>query len=399
VKRHLSGVVVALVVIGSGVLGSACDITPPAASVNGSTISTATLNSQLHALQSTQAGGCLLQLENASLSPSAVEGQGGSGTYTMAFTNAVLDNQVGDLLAQEYAASKGITVSSSDLTTAQSDFEATLDGEISQQVQNAESEGTLSSCQDPATGQAISGQELLTGLPADVAAAQVRNQAVDEKLLARGADLSARAVANYYAGNKAQFTQSCVSRIVTDTEAHADQILAQLNAGASFAAVAKASSLDTQTAASGGSLGCDYTQAQVEQALQQQTITAGQPIAPVQDTSTGQWVIYEVTSQSVEPLSAASSVARRELLEGTTNVNRVSKEIVAFAHHSDVSVDPQYGSWSALTIIPPIGPPPRYLLGAVSGAASTPTSPPLDVNGPTSTGTGSAGSSSTPSGS
>ena len=51
---------------------------------------------------------------------------------------------MGDLLAEQYAASKGITVSSSDLTTAQTDLESTLDGEINQAVEQAESEGTLS---------------------------------------------------------------------------------------------------------------------------------------------------------------------------------------------------------------------------------------------------------------
>jgi len=135
------------------------------------------------------------------------------------------------------------------------------------------------------------------------------------------------------------------------------------------AAVAQANSLDSRTAANGGTLGCTYTEAQVEQALQVQSVTAGQPIAPVQDSTTGQWIIYEVTSQAVAPLSAASPLARRELLQSTANVNRVSREIVAFARTSDVSVDPQYGTWDRLTVVPPVAPPSRYLLGAVSGQA------------------------------
>ena len=157
-----------------------------------------------------------------------------------------------------------------------------------------------------------------------------------QKLRAHGADLSDAAVAAYYNANLAQFTTSCVSVIVTDTQAHADQLVAQINAGASFESVAKASSLDSRTAANGGSLGCSYTEAQVEQSLQVQSVTAGQPIAPVQDSSTGQWIIYEVTSQTVAPLSAAGSLARRELLQSTANINRVNKEIVAFARSSDV---------------------------------------------------------------
>jgi parvulin-like peptidyl-prolyl isomerase len=366
VKRQLTGAVVAVAVLATGVLASACDITPPAASANGSTISTADLNTQLRTLETTTAGGCLLQLQDPQLASSSGQGAGGPGTYSMTFTNAVLNNQVGDLLAEQFAASKGITLSSPDLDTAKSDLQATLNGEIGAAVQQASASGALSFCQD-ATGAAISGATLLGDLPSSVASAQIRNQAVDEKLLARGADLSPAAVAAYYRANLAQFTTACVSLIATDTEAHANQLVAQINGGASFADVAKANSLDSQTAANGGSLGCTYTQAQVEQALQVQSVTPGQPIAPVQDSTNGEWIIYEVTSQTVAPLSAASPVARRELLQSTANVNRVSREIVAFARTSDVSVDPQYGTWKRLTVVPPVAPPSRYLLGAVSG--------------------------------
>jgi hypothetical protein len=309
----------------------------------------------------------------------------------MTFANAVLNNQVGDLLAEQFAASKGITVTPADLDTAKSDFVSTLDGEISSAVQQSESEGTISFCQD-ASGASITGAALLAGLPSDLRTAQIRNQAVDEKLLAHGADLSPAAVAAYYDANQALFTQACVSVIATDTQAHAEQLVAEINGGTSFADVAKANSLDSQTAANGGALGCDYTVSQVEQALQVQSLTPGQPIAPVQDSSTGQWIIYEVTSQTVEPLSAAASVARRELLQATDNVNRVSREIVAFARSSDVSVDPRYGTWKRLAIVPPVAPPSRYLLTAVSGQ------PPLTVRTPSGVGgvgTGGAAPSST----
>ena len=111
VKRQLSGAVAALAVITSGALASACQVTPTAASAAGASISVDSLNTQLHTLETTVAGGCLLQLENANLTTLVGEGTGGPGTYSMTFTNAVLNNQVGDLLAQQFAASKGITVS------------------------------------------------------------------------------------------------------------------------------------------------------------------------------------------------------------------------------------------------------------------------------------------------
>lgn len=393
-KRLLSGTVTALVVLAAGALASACDVTPSAASANGATISVTTLNSQLRALQSTVAGACLLQLENPQLTSYSGEGAGGSGTYTVAFADAVLDNQVGDLLAGQYAAARGITVSSSDLATSKSDFEATLDGEISAAVQQSGASGTTSYCQLP-NGANITGAQLLAGLPPDLAAGQVHNQAVDDKLLAQGADLSASAVFGYYLRNPAQFTVACLSVIATDTQAHANQIVAQLNGGAPFAAVAKASSLDSQSAANGGALGCNYTVAQVKQALQVQAVTAGTPLAPVQDTSSGEWIIYEVTSQSVEPLSAATSVIRRELLQTTSNVNRVSKAVVGFARHSDVAINPQYGTWKALTIVAPVAPPPEYLLASVSGGSSGSSSS-LSVNGAGTGGTsGTSGTTGT----
>jgi hypothetical protein len=186
-------------------------------------------------------------------------------------------------------------------------------------------------------------------------------------LLARGADLSDSAVAAYYAANQALFTAECVGVIATDTQAHANQLIAQLNGGAAFADVAKASSLDPQTAANGGALGCNYTKARVEQALRQSSIAVGKPLTAIQDPGTGQWIIYEVTNEAVEPLSAAAPVARRELLQATANVTRVSREIVAFARHSDVSIDPRYGTWKSLVVVAPVAPPEQYLLAAASG--------------------------------
>ena len=392
-KRQLSGAVLALL-IASGALVSACNVGPPAATANGTDISTASLNNQLRTLESTQYGGCLLQLENPQLSATSAQGAGGPGTYTTAFAGAVLESQVGQLLAEQFAMSKGITVSSSDLATAKTDFQSTLDGEISAAVQQATVGGSTSFCESP-TGASFSGKELLANLPPSVTQAQIRNQAFDEKLLADGADLSNTAIFGYYAANKDEFTADCVSQIVTKSQAAADQVVAQINGGASFADVAKSSSIDASTAASGGALGCSYTQAGVEQALQQQTVPVGRPIASGENSGTGEWFVYEVTSQSLEPLSAARPVVRRELLQGTANVDRVSREIIAFAHRSDVSVNPQYGTWNHLNVVPPVAPPPQFLLSAVSGSGSIPATSLTPVGGaPAPATSGSAGSSS-----
>jgi hypothetical protein len=356
----------ALVVLATGALASACDVAPKAASANGSTISTSLLNTQLQTLTTTTAGACLLQLESPQLATVAGKGAGGTGTFTQNLAGQVLSGEVGNLLAAQYAASVGITVAPSELPTAKSDFESTLNGEISAAVQQSTSLGSNSPC-ETASGSTITGAQLVAALPADVSTALIRNQAVDEKVLAKGADLSDTAVAAYYAANQSLFTIDCVSRIVTATQAQANQIVTQLHAGASFADLAKSSSIDAQTASNGGSIGCSITQSQVEQGLQVQTVSVDQPIGPLQDSSSGEWIVYEVASQSVEPLSSATSLVRRELLQTTANLARVRKELVAFARHSDVFINPQYGTWKGLTIVAPVAPPPQYLLAAVSG--------------------------------
>jgi hypothetical protein len=356
----------AAALVTAAALGSACGLTPSAANANGVTISVSSLNSDLQTLGTTPAGECLLQLESPQAAAAGGQGAGGSGTYTAAYAATVLDSQVGEVLAQQYAGSKGLHVSAAELAAAKSDLASTLDGEIQQALQQSASSGSVSSCEN-ADGSPMTGTQLLSGLPTGLATTQVLAQAYDEKLLADGADLSPKAVLTYYGANKPAFTVDCLSRIVTSSQADANKIVGELDFGASFAALAKSSSIDTRTAASGGSLGCNYSQAQVEQELQQQNISVGHPLTPLQDPQSGQWFVYEVTNQTLEPLAQATALVKRELLQSTANVNRVSAEIIAYAHRSDVSIDPRYGTWSGLTVVPPVAPPPRYLLSTAAG--------------------------------
>ncbi len=368
-KRTLSGLAATLVVLATGSVVSACTVTPTAATANGESIAVSTLNTRLSALNGTAAGQCLLQLEYPQLAGTSAEGEGGPGTWQTTFASTILSNQVSNVLAIQYGASKGITVDAADLASAQSEYVSTLDGAISSDLQQSSSTGSASACQGP-DGAGLTGQALLSGLPASVRADDVRSQAVDNKLLARGADLSNSAVLAYYLANRPQFAVECVSQIITDTQTQAQQIVSQLNAGADFATLARSDSIDTQTAPNGGQLGCSFTAAQVEQDLQVTSVTVGSPLTPVQ-TSGGQWAVYEVTSQTVEPVTSVASVIRSELLHSTANVQRVDTELVAFVHRSEISVNPQYGTWQGLTVVVPPTPAPRYLLpGAPASLAS-----------------------------
>ncbi len=366
----------------AGAVASACSVTPVAVSVDGATVSTSAINSQLSSFAKSSVGGCLLELEHPGLTSTDAQGTGGSGTYSMTLVTQVVDDEVGELLAQRYAASKGVTVSPSQLASAKSNYESTLTGEISAATQNAADNGATSSCTQ-ADGQDYSGPQLVAGLPAGIANDRIRSQAIDERLLARGADLSTKAAATYYLANQSLFTQVCVSRIVTSSQSAAQQLVTELNAGASFAALAQAHSLDTTTASQGGSIGCDYTEAAILQDLDVQSAPVGVPIGPAEDPSTGQWVIYEVTNEAVAPFKSALSIVRQDLLVSEANENRVGAQLRSFARQTTVYVNPQYGTWKGLTVVAPLPPPSQYLLAASLGTSAQSTQPGsrLQLNG------------------
>lgn len=375
-KRLVSLLSVVVVLVVAGGLASACDATPPAASVNGTTIATGTLNNQLRAYETTQAGACLLSIESAG-SAVQVQGQGGSGTYNMTFVDGILHQGVSNILYEQYAAAHGIQVTAAQLATAKSEVQSFLDGSISSQLSQANAVGQQSYCQLQ-TGQAVTGAQVLAGLPGSLRTAQIQSQAIEDKLLALGDHITAADILAYYTKNPTQFTGACVSAIESDSQAHADALVAQINAGASFASVAKANSLDQTSAANGGALGCNFTVASVEQELQVPSLTVGALVGPVQEASSGAWVIFEVTGKVTQSLADATPTIRQDLLRSAANQTRVANEVKRFGRQSDISVDPRYGTWTVARIVPPPGPRPVDLLAAALNS------------GPKTSGTGSS---------
>jgi len=367
VKRIPSGLVAVVSVVALGALASACQVTPTAASVNGDTIAVASLNTQMSTLAGSAAGQCLLALRGY---PAVTAGD----SYPTSFAGQVLSNSVGNLVAAQFAAAHGIHTTGADLATARSNYTSSLDGGITAMAQQASTAGTISPCQK-SDGSVFTGQELLAALPASVRNSELANQAVDNRLLARGADLSAPAVLAFYAANQPLFVIDCVSDIATTSQAAADQVVAKLQAGQSFATLAASSSVDTQTASNGGQLGCNFTESRVLSALQLTSVTVGTPVTPVQTTG-GTWVVYEVTSQTVVPVTQAASVIRDDLIHTSANTQRVTAELLVFARHSSIDVNPQYGTWTGVRITPPATPParflePSYTLGTASGTSGS----------------------------
>jgi hypothetical protein len=136
-----------------------------------------------------------------------------------------------------------------------------------------------------------------------------------------------------------------VAHILVKTLPEAQAIEAQLAAGAKFADLAKAKSIDTASAKAGGNLACMATGqfvAEFEQAVLKAKV--GVPTAPVH-TQFGYHIILR--TKYVPPSFEALQVQiRQQLLQ---QLNLVEKFVSAGLQKANVHVDPLYGTWDAKT--------------------------------------------------
>ena len=366
-KRLLPILIV--VVIAAAGIAAGLTAESSAVDVNGATVSVNTINDQMHAFDQTQGGQCYLSLGSDG-EGIVTQGAGGQGTYAMSFADGVVDQAATHLLAEQYARSLGITVSSSDLAQAKTELASDFDSEIQSVLTAAESAGTGSACVTD-QGQAVTGAALLDSLPSSFSQDQIRFAAYEQELLARGADLSPAAISAYYNANVSDFVTYCLSGIAVSSQSEAQSLIDQINGGASFAAVAKANSLDTESAPGGGALGCTFTEAEIVQQLGVTSVPVGKPFGLSTDQSTGDAEFFEVTSQQTQSLADATPAVRQALLFDTANTNRIQAEINAYARRSDVSIDPRYGSWKVSTIVPPTSPPAKILLPTTASSLAS----------------------------
>ena len=186
------------------------------------------------------------------------------------------------------------------------------------------------------------------------------NQAVEQYLLARGADLSDAAVLAYYTANPTQFVEDCVSVIQTTAQSTATAAYDSLKSGTSFTSAAATAAADPAGSARSGQAGC-LSEASLQSQLQLTSVAVGQPVGPIQ--SNGTWEVFVVTSRTPVPVEQAAASIRLILTQATANQERVSKELLSFAGLS-IDIDPQYGTWAGTAVKAPTPPATRYLVAA-----------------------------------
>ena len=148
----------------------------------------------------------------------------------------------------------------------------------------------------------------------------------------------------YYDTHKDEFATACVSHILVENQVRADEVKARLDRGEDFAAVARAESSDSQSAAKGGDLGCDINASAglvAEFLLAALNQPVGQVGAPVR-TQFGFHVI-KVNSREVPPFDRVSDQARQKLSE--SGQEKLLTWLQETIDKADIEVNPKYGTF------------------------------------------------------
>lgn len=329
-------------IVALGALLSACDasITPVAARVNGTSISVSTLNDVMNAFASSPGYRCDLTADAKAASAATPVFSGvGNHTYASSFVAQQLGFLIGASAVQQGVASLHLPMSQ----IANDVAHLVLDSEFAPP--------SSSTC-------SVSGEAVLSGL-APIARNVLVKLAENEAVFAAhlyGTSLTPAGIATYEQHHRASTQLSCTDVILVPTSSKAAAVERQLAAGASFAAVAKADSTDTATAANGGSLGC-VVSIQLPSPLNSivEKIAIGKVSAAIPYGS--DFVILVVTSRkNPSPETAGETIVATE-----EQASAYSAAIDAFYRAAHVEVSPGYGSWGEASgtygVMPLSGPP------------------------------------------
>ncbi len=257
-------IVLSLVLVAAFVLAlTGCSDKNVAAKVNGDEITIDELNAQVDQLKKQY--------------PQMFEGADGEGRL-IDFKQRLLDNLISAKLVQQAAEDKGIKISDSDVQKQIDQLKAGFkdDAQFQEALKSA-------------------------GMSADGLKKQIREQLLTQKLiesLQSNEKASEADIAGYYEKNKQQFYQEAAKRashilFKPEDKKTAEKVLAEVNGGGDFAALAKQYSVDTATASKGGDLGWPSTPYVPEFQAALDKLKKGQTSALVQ-TPYG-WHIIRVT--------------------------------------------------------------------------------------------------------
>ena len=382
-----------LIVLAGGLAWAAFAVPSNAATVNGTDISQQDLNADVNAIAGSASYQCYLNSQ-AYLSSQGTEqlpsvvgagtGQdvGDHPTATTGFTANYLETKIGHQLVLQLADERNVVVTQADLTTARANLTQQISSVMSQILQTQQGQDVRYGCS--LTGQALTGQQVLSTLPASFVDEQVQFVAtatvLQEDLAGVGstqADLE-----RYYTAHRGEFDTACVSAAVFSSESAAQAAALQVLGGTPFATVA------SNTASSGGGdQGC-HVLTELESALPAdanlKSLATGAVSPPINDNGT--YLLLQITSRTPTPYGTAKADVANAVQQAGAAATQ--KLLTSDERRSSVSVNPQYGVWVPVNaaVLTPLSPEPTDVLNA---AANVGRAAPASASGAAS-GTGSS---------
>ena len=321
----------------------------PAVSVNGDSITTGALESELFAIRGNERYRQGVEQGLAQQGLAMTVGGEGEGSFDSAFVARLVSLNVYYELLEQEVAERGLQLTSDDLESIR-----------------------------PQAIAAVGGDDVFAAFPTTFQDQLVRRQALTVKVRdAVVGDVAPGQAREFYDQNAGEFTGVCVSHIFASSEQRGvdgartriEDLARQLAEGADFTVLATEQSDDTTAAAQGGSLGCGgrgrFIPAFEEAAF---SIPVGQVSDPVESTvgfhlilvSERRTLPFEEVEADVE-----QALQRRQLAEFSTFMDELTCR-------ADVDVNPRYGEWQngcddpaqVGVVEPPEGPVPASTLPA-----------------------------------
>ena len=353
---------VLLIVLAGGVAAAALTVPTNAADVNGTSISQASLNSDVRAIAGSAYYQCYLNSQ-AYLSSSGSEqlppvtgagkGQDGAGdhpTATSAFVATYLDTEVGHQLVLQLADARHVTVTPAQLADARASLSGQISQVMSEVLQTAQGQNVHDSCS--VTGQPLTGEEVLSTMPASFVDQQVQFVATASALQEDLAGVGSRAadLEGYFLRHQAEFDTACWTVAVYSSQSAAQAAAAEVAFGTPFSQVAA-------KATQGGPQTCEMLPiiaSELPSTFKVASLPTGTVSAPIDDNGT--YLLAQITSRTPTSYAKAAPVVAEVVQEAGAKATQAA--ITAAERHSSVSIDPRYGVWlpEQATVFTPLTP-------------------------------------------
>jgi hypothetical protein len=340
--------VVLLVVLAAGLVAAALAIPTNAVVVNGTSVSQAQLNSDVHAVAGSPDYQCFLnsqtylESQGSAVAPPVLgagtgQNAGDNPTATSAFVSQSLQQEIDLQTVDQLAARSQVTVTRSQLDDARQIYEAEITQIMAQVAQTAQGQNPAFSCS--VTGKPLTGTEVLSTLHASYVDRQVQYIASVTALREHfsGYGSTAAGLLRYYQSHLSAFDTGCFTVAVFTSQAAATSAKASVASGTPFATVASG----TQ---GGGPQGC-IVLAQVAAQLPSSANLQSLPLNTVSDVidDNGSYLLLEVTKRTHTDFSAVKSLVSSAVQRA--GATKTQTALAAVQRHSDISVNPQYGVW------------------------------------------------------